>query len=303
MEQLIQRATSDWLTLRRIADSLAREATTPLLTTLNDHLMTRCKSDPVSTVGVRGHQVQRDPERGPVVRVFDLGAGSGANMAWLAPRLRLPQVWTLIDRDEDLLQLVPAVDPAAQIVSVDTQVRSINDLSGPEVKTAGLVTASAVLDVLSFRQLDRLAKLLSEAQVAALFSLNVTGKVHLTPQARPDDDDISEAFNCHQLRSGLAGPRAAGYLEQQLLQAGFRVSTAATPWLLSARAQHQDMTHQETDELIERYLTERVAAAVEQQPNLADRAPSWLTARLAQLRKGWLSVQVDHVDILALPPL
>src|SRR5690606_8927376 len=106
-------------------------------------------------------------------------------------------------------------------------------LSVQELETAGLVTASAVLDILSFTQLDRLAALLDGAQVPAFFSLNVTGNVHLMPPL-PADGVIADAFNSHQLRAGLAGLRAVPHLEEHLRRAGFRVITTATPWVLGA---------------------------------------------------------------------
>lgn len=257
MEQLTQRAASDWLTLRRDADTLARKAAAPLLTTLEHHLNARIGSPVTQTFEDPGPNGRHPRATGPAVTVFDLGAGTGANMAWLAPRLHLQQAWTLIDRDEDLLKLVSTVPPASEVVRVNTQVRSITDLKATEIRDPGLLTASAVLDVLSFDQLDQLTRLLDAAQVPALFSLNVTGNVHLTPEAGADDE-IAAAFNCHQLRAGLAGPRAADYLKQRLQQAGFRVSTAATPWRLGTQVSPQDAHHLAADELIERYLTERV---------------------------------------------
>ena len=53
---------ADWLALRRAADSAARDRAGGLVRRLNDHL-------------------------GGTVTVFDIGAGTGANRAYLAPRL------------------------------------------------------------------------------------------------------------------------------------------------------------------------------------------------------------------------
>lgn len=273
MTQLFQRAAYDWLSLRHDADRRARESAAPLLSLLNGHLPTMSE-----------------------VEVLDLGAGSGANIAWLAQRLPMPQRWTLIDRDAHLLHAARTVQTPRQVLSVCTQQRSIDDLTVREVRAAGLVTASAVLDILSFTQLERLARLLDEAGVPALFSLNVTGVVRLSP-ALSLDEEITAAFNQHQLRAGLAGPHAADHLSRRLQQAGVRVLTAPTPWVLGTPADPELHDHA----LVERYLTERAAAAVEQHPHLTALARSWLTARRAQLEKHSLTVRVEHVDVLALP--
>lgn len=274
MTQLFQRAANDWLSLRQDADHQARAAASPLISMLNEYL------NPTSEV-----------------EVFDLGAGSGANLAWLAPQIFLPQRWTLIDRDADLLSAAQFVETPDRVLSVSAQQRSIDELTAEELQSAGLITASAVLDILSVTQLDRLAALIHEARVPALLSLNVTGVVELSP-ALFIDEEITAAFNQHQRRSGLAGPEAAHYLCEQLHLTGAKVKTIETPWLLGAGSnlhRPQDLA------LLERYLTERVAAATEQRPHLTDIADAWLSARIAQVRQYSLTVRVDHLDILALP--
>ena len=41
------------------------------------------------------------------IRVLDLGAGTGANLRYLAPRLGGKQDWRLLDNDDDLLAWLP----------------------------------------------------------------------------------------------------------------------------------------------------------------------------------------------------
>ena len=45
--------------------------------------------------------------------VIDLGAGTGSNQAWLAPRLQVPQQWILVDHDAGLLESSTAADEPA----------------------------------------------------------------------------------------------------------------------------------------------------------------------------------------------
>src|SRR5690606_5319221 len=74
----------EWLRLRFEADRRSR----------SDALLSR----------VREHCTGR-----PTLRVLDLGAGAGANLVYLAPRLPVDeQDWVLVDRDGALLDRVPA---------------------------------------------------------------------------------------------------------------------------------------------------------------------------------------------------
>ncbi|MFC0582459.1 methyltransferase domain-containing protein [Micrococcoides hystricis] len=273
MTQLFQRAAHDWLTLRQKPDARARERARDLITTLNEHFADSTE-----------------------ITILDLGAGSGANMLWLSQHLPTPQRWRLIDRDAELLEAAQHVQAPPHVLGVEAELRSLDELTVDEVSEADLVTASAVLDVLSFAQLDGLADLLSHAQVPALFSLNVTGKVEFSPD-EPLDHELTEAFNEHQHRSGLAGPQAATYLAEKLEAAGLRVLTADTDWLEGTNSRE----HQSDEAFVDRYLTERVAAALEQRPDLAEDAAAWLRQRQTQLSQGTLTVRVGHHDILVLP--
>ncbi|MGO1385568.1 MAG: class I SAM-dependent methyltransferase, partial [Arachnia sp.] len=188
MKQILQRAASDWLVLRRPADEAARESTFIALEAISAHLA-------------------RQLTEGHAAHIIDLGAGTGANLAFLAPRLGVLQRWTLIERDEDLLGEVPST-ASSQVVDIRRLARDLErleDIMGDDDAT--LVTCTAVLDVLTEDQVRSLATLLVQRGVAVLFSLSVTGEVHLQPCLELDAR-IASAFNAHQRRRGLAGPRA-----------------------------------------------------------------------------------------------
>ncbi len=272
MMQIVQKAASDWLSLRRPADEAAREATRPAIAALSAHLRGQLAS-------------------GQAAHVIDLGAGTGANLAFLGPRLAVPQRWTLIDRDADLLDEVPQTLSSERV----TEVRRLAlDLDRIEDVWMGddptLVTCTAVLDVLTESQVRTLASLLACQGLAVLFSLSVTGEVQLHPSLDLDAS-IGSAFNAHQRRSGLAGPRASALAADVLTAHGSAVTVIDTPWRLGPG----------NEALIERYLSDRVAAAIEHDPSLRPAAEAWLETRLIQLRRGSLSVEVGHHDLMALP--
>lgn len=251
---------ADWLALRRSADTAARDRAAWLVRAATD--------------GMTG-----------TLTVFDIGAGTGANQAYLTPRLGLPSRWVLLDHDADLLH-APGHGEATRVLG------GIDELRGLVAATSGsrLITCSALLDLLNTDDLDELASVMAQHRVRGLFSLTVDGSLAIEPSHR-SDTVIATAFNAHQARQGRPGPGAGGYLAQRCAQAGLVVRQAQTPWLLGAGA----------EALIERLLTERGDAAVEQQPELAAEAHEWLRSRRTSLAEGSLRLQIGHVDLVVLP--
>lgn len=260
---------ADWLALRREADEAAREGTQRLVTRL-----------------WRDLRRQGDDTTDHTVHLIDLGAGTGANQAWLAPRLPFPARWTLLDHDADLLDRATSA-PSRRVHGGLEEVPRLLEESDA---WADVLTCSALLDLLTEPELDDLADLLTRTRTPALFSLSVDGGVRLVPE-HEDDAVIGAAFDAHQRRGGRAGATAAGYLADSLRSRGAEVVVATTPWRLTAA--HAP--------LVVRYLTDRVEAAVEQEPGIAERAHAWLDARTTAALDGGLAVVVGHVDLLVLP--
>jgi hypothetical protein len=207
--------------------------------------------------------------------IHDLGGGSGAMGRWLAPRLPGPQHWVVHDRDPALLELAVANPPAE--ATVEARLSDITRLTPRDLAGASLVTASALLDLLTA---DELAAMLRAcAGLPMLLTLTVTGRATLSP-AEPLDARIGAAFNDHQRRDGRLGPDA---VEQ--LPAGAVVRPS--PWRLDAA--HAD--------LMAEWLDGWITAACEQEPALAVEAAAYRERRSA----GKLAVTVDHADVLVLP--
>lgn len=260
---------ADWLALRREADESAREGTQRLVTRLWRYLDSAPHAD-----------------RSERVHIIDAGAGTGANQQWLAPRLPFPATWTLLDHDPDLLHH-PVQGNGRRVVA---GISHLDELLAHDDARPHVLTCSALLDLLSYDELDHVADLLVATHTPALFSLTVTGDVDYVP-ADEADVRLQSAFDTHQGRHGLAGPRAAEHLAARVESLGAEVVRAQTPWRLAA-----DHTA-----LIERFLADRVAAAVEAEPGIEPVASAWLKRRLDQARAGALAVVVDHEDLLILP--
>ncbi|GAA5049173.1 methyltransferase domain-containing protein [Streptomyces similanensis] len=267
------RYAPEWLRLREPADAAARAAE------LLGPLSTRLAERPGA-------------QRGFVVH--DLGCGTGSMGRWLAPRLPGAQHWVLHDRDPYLLHFaaVGAARAAADgsRVTVETRRGDVARLTPAALAGAGLVTASALLDVLTREEVDVLAAACAGAGCPALLTLSVAGRVALAP-ADPLDADLTEAFNAHQRRSGLLGPDAVPAAREAFAAHGVRVLVRPSPWRLGPGAR----------ELAAQWLRGWVGAAVEQRPALRQRADRYLAERLAACAAGELEVVVHHDDLLALP--
>ncbi|WP_369134640.1 class I SAM-dependent methyltransferase [Modestobacter sp. I12A-02662] len=267
----------DWLALREDADAAARA---PDLVEL-----------------VRVHHLAAGRRAPALIR--DLGCGTGSMGRWLAPRLPGPQEWVLHDRDPGLLASAAATMPSSTadgaVVSARTHHGDFTDLRTADLSGTALVTASAVLDLLTAEEVDRLAAACTEVGAAALLTLSVTGDVELAP-ADPLDAEFADAFNAHQRRCTngrrLLGPDAGAVAADAFARRGAVVKVRPSPWRLGAGQA----------ELAEEWLRAWIAAACMQQPDLERGAGAYLGRRLDACRAGQLRIVVGHVDVLALPP-
>jgi trans-aconitate methyltransferase len=275
------RYSSTWLELREAADAEARAVDL-------------------------AEQVSRQLAGSAPLVVHDLGCGTGSMARWLSPRLPGPQQWVLHDRDPDLLDLATetllAGGIAAKPVLGDLTAITAADLAG-----GSLVTASALLDLLTAEDMDGLARACTTAGVPALLTLTVVGRIDLVPW-EPLDNVLCDAFNDH-LRGGAAhqqthlaegarrplGPGSADAAAEAFRRHGATVLVRETPWRLGAA--HAD--------LIAEWLNGFVPAAAKQLPgggsDLNNCVDSYLARRLGQAAAGELRVTVEHVDLLAVP--
>jgi SAM-dependent methyltransferase len=260
---------ADWLTLREPADHRARAGA-----------LVRLLSDYFSSL--------------PLLHILDLGAGTGSNLRFLAPRLSQPQRWTLIDHDPGLLERVrpPADRPDVQWRSLCADLslwRDCVSLPAPD-----LVTASALIDLVSQNWAESLAEGCRALGAAVYIALSYDGEVRWS-QPDPLDAQVRTAVNAHQERDkGLGsalGPRATSVLASQLRDRGYRVRTDASPWNLGA----------DSAALAGLLVTGWVDAACEQDPGSCALYQMWGERRQADLAAGRTRVHVGHWDLLALP--
>ncbi|WP_405728116.1 class I SAM-dependent methyltransferase [Streptomyces sp. NBC_00028] len=225
--------------------------------------------------------------------IHDLGCGTGSMGRWLAPLLDGPQHWILHDRDPYLLHFAAVASPRVAAdgsrVTVETRRGDVARLTPDALSGASLVTASALLDVLTREEIDTLAEACTGAGCPALLTLSVAGRVELSP-AHPMDTEIMEAFNAHQRRSGLLGPDSVTAACEAFSERGATVRLNPSPWRLGPAEAA----------LTAQWLRGWVGAAVEQRPELKESADRYLRDRLEACEAGELTVLVHHTDLLAL---
>jgi Methyltransferase domain len=250
-------AFADWLALREPADAAARSAE------------------------LAGRLVLRPP-----LLVHDLGSGTGAMARWLAPRLPVPQHWVLHDRDAGLLARAAGTLPPG--VTAEARVGDLSRLTAADLAGASLVTASALLDMLTAAEIERLVA--ACAGLPALFTLTVDGAVRFDPPD-PRDAAVAAAFDAHQRRTvggrTLAGPDAVDVAVTAFRNRGIAVEVRETPWLLRSGP------------LAVAWFSDWVGAALEQDPGLSAQLNGYVAGRLEQLRTGRSVVSVGHRDLFA----
>jgi hypothetical protein len=267
------RVSGTWLALREPADAAARAPE------LAEHL------------------VRHLPATGRRL-IHDLGGGTGAMGRWLAPLLPGPQHWVVHDRDAGLLEVAvadlpgPAADGAA--VTVEARQSDITRLYPRDLAGASLITASALLDMLTGDELAGLVAVCAGAACPVLLTVSVVGRVDLTPPD-PLDARVAAAFDAHQRRTTtrgrLLGPDAAAAAVEGFGRLGAEVVVRSSPWRLGASQA----------DLAAEWFTGWVGAACEQQAELAAETGAYARRRLAAAAAGQLAVMVDHADLLILP--
>ncbi|MEU0966426.1 class I SAM-dependent methyltransferase [Streptomyces sp. NPDC005917] len=266
------RYAPEWLELRESADAAARAHD------LLDPLRIRLANLPGKTGGLVVH---------------DLGCGTGSMGRWLAPRLDGAQHWILHDRDPYLLHFAAVASPRVAAdgsrVTVETRRGDVARLTPDALAGASLVTASALLDVLTREDVGILAEACAGAGCPALLTLSVAGRVEFG-SPHPLDAELTEAFNAHQRRDGMLGPDAVTAACEAFADRGATVKVHPSPWRLGP----------DEKALTEQWLRGWVGAAVEERSELAERAEAYLAERLAACAAGELRVVLHHSDLLAL---
>jgi SAM-dependent methyltransferase len=229
-----------------------------------------------------------------LVRVVDLACGTGSTMRALGPHLPTRQSWKLIDNDPDLLARATAKALASTAAITAVTLDLSGDIETALAGTVDLVTASALLDLVSGDWLDRLAAAIAARSIPIYAALNYDGRITFSP---PDHFDaaITAAVNAHQRTDknfGPAlGPVAAAFAITRLEALGYSVVCGRSDWRMGSR--DRDMQ------------TEILAGWASAANEIATLSPAdttaWLKRRIDLVTDGRSSLQVGHIDFFAAP--
>ena len=223
------------------------------------------------------------------LKIVDLGAGRGSNARYLAGRLPWPQEWLLLDGDATLLADVGGLTPY-----FETKQMSLGTLDPAIFKGRHLVTASALLDLVSETWLRHLAARCAESRASVLFALSYDGRIDCSPED-PADAAIVSLVNEHQRTDkgfGPAlGPVATDCAERCFRDRGYYVARDRSDWLLTAASPE-----------LQRQLIEGWAqAATEVAPSQTATIDAWRRRRHAHIDAKRSQIIVGHEDLAGWP--
>lgn len=261
--------------------------------------------------------------------VLDLGSGTGANFRYLAPLLGGEQRWWLVDNDPALLahgeelcrrwmterESNPSLEWRLLDLTGDWEAsihlpplekegrggfRAGNGAENPPsppfskggTERVDLVTASALIDLVSAAWLERFARRCREWRAAVFVALSYDGRMAWEPDLEYDER-VREHVNRHQRTDkgfGPAlGPDAPATLAILLRQLGYWVMLRPSPWLLEPeRAALQAA-------LLEGWVEAVRAIAPESTGWLND----WAAQRHRLIEQGASRLYVGHWDLFA----
>lgn len=234
---------------------------------------------------------------GTTGRFFDLGCGTGANVRYLSPLIAASQEWVLVDSDERHLQHAHELLASCRRAGVSLEMCCLDLYRGLDrlsLEEAAVVSAAALLDLVSADWLARLLQRCCASNAIVLFALTYDGRIELEPR-EPDDEVIRGLVNRHQTTDkgfGPAlGPAAATFVRDALQALQYRVLSAPSDWVL-------DRSHAAAQESLLRGWAE---AAIEVAPAERGRWERWLNTRLDHLERGRSTVRVGHQDVIGWP--
>lgn len=236
--------------------------------------------------------VARAVSTGQGTSVLDLACGTGSNLRYLYHHLGRPQRWLLIDHDPVLLE--HAARDGRFVDELQTRCLDLNDLRDELLDGRTLVTASALLDLVSERWLRSLAATCGAHAASVLLALTYDGRIECDPP-EPEDELIRDLTTRHQhLDKGFGpglGPDAIGGAIDAFTAAGYDIHRDRTDWVVGP----------DRGALQRELIRGWADAAVDMAPASADAIRDWHRRRLTHVDERTSRIVVGHEDLAAVP--
>jgi hypothetical protein len=219
--------------------------------------------------------------------IVDLGAGTGSTMRRLSPLLGVSQRWTLVELDPALIGVGSRTLPAGASYRRLDLARELGEVAR---LPAGLITASALIDLVSAAWLEELAVLVRQTDCGLYVVLSYDGRIDWEP-SHPLDRAVRNLVNRHQRTDKGFGPALGPDAAPALARLLSGAELALSDWRLSPSdglLQH---------ELLEGYARAAAVMAPEQEGAIL----AWREERAARIRGGLSQLTIGHLDLLRLP--
>jgi hypothetical protein len=209
VEAVNERIFCAWLALREPYDTRARNA------------------DVFSAVAALFKQ--RD-----LLRIVDLACGTGSAVRALGPRLAARQNWRLADNDPGLLADVANMPTPKDVTVSAVALDLTRDLEAALEGPVDLVSASALLDLVSKPWLERLAVETVARSISVYATLSYDGRIELAPLDPLDASIVPQSTHTSAptKASGPLGPAAAAAAIRTLQSIGYSVVQGASDWTI-----------------------------------------------------------------------
>ncbi|MCC6891134.1 MAG: class I SAM-dependent methyltransferase [Hyphomicrobiales bacterium] len=228
------------------------------------------------------------------IAVVDMACGTGATLRAIGARLPSRQRWLMVDNDLGLLGVAAGLARPPDTIVTARPVDLVRDLELALDGPLDLITASALLDLVSEEWLERLLVEAATRRLPLYAALSYDGRVVLDP-ADALDGAIIGAINRHQCSDKGFGPalgpdagRAAARMARRI---GYSVVEGHSDWQLDAH-----------DTAIQTHVLRGFAQAAGERDGLDERRiAGWLERRMERLAAGASRMRIGHVDLVALP--
>lgn len=252
------------------------------------------------------------------INIIDIGAGTGANVVYLAEKLPQSQQWALVELNPTLLKYARArlttwaIAKGYSVTETGNSLRlkreskhiALHFIKGSflelpkllQLKDYHLVTASAVFDLLSKEMLQTLVQTFHKNRLAFLTTLNYESMSYLPTDAADEYwIDLYEAHMQRQQAFGQAlGPNCGTYLETCF-------ATLSNEQLLRAPSRWQI---EPTDTAMHRHILQFLEKSLMEMTSMGhpDKGLTpWLRQKNQWLQSQQLRLTVAHSDLFTAP--
>lgn len=232
------------------------------------------------------------------VKLLELAVGYGSGPRFVAPRLKVAQSWTVVDHDPALLAALESTldDGPLALHTVQTRQLDLRDLGVLDIEADAVLT-QALIDLVSREWLVNLADWITTRRIPFLAALTVDGRITWDP-IDDRDAEVHAAFRAHQLGDrgfGVSpGHRAAPVMAGLLTTRGYQVTLERADWRIPASA--SDML-----EAMARGIAHAATEAAVAGGTNPQQVAAWLDGKIAAVGAGSVSLEVGHLDLLAVP--